>query len=622
MSKTADENPKVEWENLDWRKAEFWIFKLQKRIYRASQEGEIKLLHQLQRTLTNSWYAKLVAVRRVTQENKGKKTAGIDGIKSLTPQQRLKLAQKLKINGTARPTKRVWIPKPGNKENRPLGIPTIEDRAKQTLLKMAIEPEWEAKFEKNSYGFRPGRSCHDAIQAIRTCITKSPKYVLDADIAKCFDSINHNKLLKKLNTFPKYNKQIKAWLQAGVIDFSEWAERKGYNETNKGTPQGGAISPLLANIALHGMENAIEAQFPSDKTGRIRLSKQKYGKIIRKPTLIRYADDFVILCEDLKIVEECRETIEKWLADIGLELKPNKTRLAHSLNEHQKEHPGFDFLGCTIRQFQVGKHHSGKDSKNNLLGYCTIVKPSKKSVQAHYKTLSMWIEKFKGDSQIPLIKKLNSIIRGWCNYFAPYNSSQTFQKLSYLVWNRLWRWAKRRHPNKGKKWVKRRYWRTIQNDNWVFASNREGKNPFQLLKHTELPSGVKYAKVKGALSPYDGDELYWTNRLGDKYKTVDPQKARLLKKQKGKCQNCGTTFKPKDQLEKHHIKHKSKGGNNTDYNLALVHLHCHDKLHAKETKEKATQETNKLMGTHWRWEEDMLIIPVEKTRKERIQFSA
>ena len=611
MSKTADTKyPKVEWKNLDWRKAEFWIFKLQKRIYRASQKDDKKLLHQLQRTLTNSWYAKLIAVRRVTQENKGKNTAGIDGIKSLTPQQRLKLAQKLTINGKTKPTKRVWIPKPGRKENRPLGIPTIEDRAKQTLLKMAIEPEWEAKFESNSYGFRPGRSCHDAIQAIRININKSAKYVLDADISKCFDGINHQKLLQKLNTIPTYYKQIKAWLKAGVIDFSKWAERKGYNRTDKGTPQGGAISPLLANIALHGMENELEKHFPSDKTGRIRLSKRKYGKIIRKPTLIKYADDFVILNEELTIIEKCKEIIENWLADIGLELKPNKTRLAHTLNEHEGQQPGFDFLGVTIRQFKVGKHHSSKDSQNNILGYITLAQPSKKSVKDHYESLTQWIERFDGGSQIPLIKKLNSIIRGWCNYYSPFNSSHTFQKLNYLVWNRLWRWGKRRHPNKGKKWVKKRYWKTIKNDNWVFASSREGKNPFQLLKHTELPAGIKYAKVKGAISPYNGDEFYWSKRLGEKYKTIDPQKARLLKKQKGKCQHCGEKLKPKDMLEKHHIKHKSKGGNNTDQNLALVHLHCHDQLHTKEKLNKAQQEINKLMGKNWRWEDDMIVISV------------
>lgn len=611
MSNTADlKYPKVEWENLDWRKAEFWIFKLQKRIYQASQKDDYKLIHQLQKTITNSWYARLVAVRRVTQENKGKKTAGIDGVKSLSPNKRLELAQKLKIDGKARPTKRIWIPKPGGKENRPLGIPTIEDRAKQTLLLMALEPEWEARFEENSYGFRPGRSCHDALQAIKVSIVKSPKYVLDADISKCFDGIDHEKLLRKIDTFPTFHKQIKAWLKSGVIDFSEWAERKGFNKTHRGTPQGGSISPLLANIALHGMEKALEEKFPSDKSGRIRLSRQKYGKIIKKPKLVRYADDFVILCEELQVVEECQKIIEEWLADVGLELKPSKTRLAHTLNKHGEQQPGFDFLGCTIRQFKVGKHHSGKDSKNNLLGYKTLIQPSKKSVKRHYDTLAQWIDKFKGDSQIPLIVKLNSIIRGWCNYFAPFNTSKTFHGLSYLLWTRLWRWAKRRHPNKGKKWVRKRYWKTINNDNWVFASNREGKNPFQLLKHTQFPAGKKYAKVKGALSPYDGDELYWASRLGDKYKTVDPQKARLLKKQKGKCQHCGTTLKPNDQLEKHHLKPKSNGGNGSDYNLVLVHLHCHDKLHSKEIREKAYREIIKMIGNKWSWEQDMLIIPV------------
>ena len=607
MSNTEDKHPKVEWENLDWRKAEFWIFKLQKRIYLAAQKGDKQLTHQLQKTLTNSWFAKIIAVRRVTQENKGKKTAGIDGIKSLSNPKRIKLAQKLEINGKTKPTKRVWIPKPGKKENRPLGIPTIEDRAKQTLLKMAIEPEWEAKFEKNSYGFRPGRSCHDAIEAIRASITKIPKYVLDADISKCFDCINHDKLLEKLNTFPTYRKQIKAWLKAGVIDFSEWAERKGYNKTDKGTPQGGAISPLLANIALHGMENAIDEQFPSDSSGRIKLSKQKYGKIIRKPTLIRYADDFVIINEDLRIVEQCKEIIEVWLSNIGLELKPSKTKLAHTLYEHENEQPGFDFLGCTIKQFKVGRHKSGKDSKKNILGHITIVEPSKKSQKTHYENLSRWIEQFKGDSQIPLINKLNPIIRGWCNYYTHWNSKRTFQKLSHLVWKKLWSWGKRRHPQKGKKWVRRKYWKTIKNDNWVFASSRDGNNPFFLINHTKLPSGVKYVKVKGACSPYDGEEFYWSKRLGDKYKTIDPQKARLLKKQEGICLHCKVRFKPKDQLEKHHIVHKSKGGNNTDYNLALVHLHCHDKLHSKELTDKAFQAINKLIGKNWRWEEDMLI---------------
>ena len=231
------------WEEINWKTVEFQVFKLQKRIYRASLQGDKKLVRKLQHMMVSSYYVKLLAIRKVTQENKGKKTAGIDGIKSLKPAERMELNKNLKLDGKSQPTRRVWIPKPGKKERRPLGIPTILERVKQCLLTLALEPEWEAVFEPNSYGFRPGRSCHDAISAIFSNINKKPKYVLDADISKCFDCINHETLIKKLNTFPKASRQIKAWLKSGVIDFSKWAERKGYNSTEKGTPQGG-ISAL------------------------------------------------------------------------------------------------------------------------------------------------------------------------------------------------------------------------------------------------------------------------------------------------------------------------------------------------------------------------------------------
>lgn len=309
MPKTESNNSKVEWKTVNWRKAEFAVFKLQKRIYRASQRGDVKLVRRLQKTMVKSWYARLLAVRRVTQENKGKNTAGVDGIKSLSPEQRLKLTENLKLDGKSKPTRRVWIPKPGGKEKRPLGIPTLKDRAKQALLKMALEPEWEARFEPNSFGFRPGRSCHDAMEAIRKAICQKPKFVLDADIAKCFDRINHEKLIGKINTFPIFKRQIKAWLKAGVIDFSQWSERKGYNETSEGTPQGGVISPLLANIALHGMEQHIAQIFPSAKDNTLRNWRKLYGKRLSAPTVIRYADDFVILCEDLSIVQRCQEAM-------------------------------------------------------------------------------------------------------------------------------------------------------------------------------------------------------------------------------------------------------------------------------------------------------------------------
>ncbi|WP_367274999.1 reverse transcriptase N-terminal domain-containing protein [Microcoleus sp. PH2017_39_LGB_O_B] len=244
--------PMYEWNKTPWRKLERVVFKLQKRIYQAANRGDIKALRRLQKLLMKSWAAKCLAVRRVTQDNKGKKTAGVDGVKSLTPKQRLDLIGNINLSSKVSPTRRVWIPKPGTEEKRPLGIPTMKDRALQALVKLALEPEWEARFEPNQYGFRPGRSCQDAIGAIFNAIRYKQKYVLDADIAKCFDKIDHEALLKKLNTFPLLRRQIKAWLRAGVMDGQQLFP------TLEGTPQGGVISPLLANIALHGMEHRIK----------------------------------------------------------------------------------------------------------------------------------------------------------------------------------------------------------------------------------------------------------------------------------------------------------------------------------------------------------------------------
>jgi RNA-directed DNA polymerase len=449
MSKT-EITSQVEWKDVNWRKAEFTIFKLQKRIYRASQCGDAQTVRRLQKSLAQSWSAKLIAVRRVTQENKGRATAGVDGIKSLTPPARLALAENLKLDGKSSPTRRVWIPKPGKPEKRGLGIPTIEERAKQTLLKMALEPEWEARFESESYGFRPGRSCHDAIEAIRTYIAQKPKYVLDADICKCFDKINHAKLLRKLNTFPTFERQIKAWLKAGVIDFSRWAERKGFQKTLEGVPQGGSISPLLTNIALHGMQQRIEAQFPSDKANRIRNTKRLFGKEVKAPTLIRYADDLVVICEELTVVQQCQQILSEWLSELGLELKPEKTRLVHTLEEHGGEKPGLNFLGFSLRQYPVGKHHSGETSKGKKLGFKTIVKPSNEKLQAHYRKLDKYVEENNSSSQAALISFLNPIIRGWCHYQSPWNSKETFNKLDHLLWSRLYRWGNAVTLTKGK----------------------------------------------------------------------------------------------------------------------------------------------------------------------------
>ncbi|MGH2412570.1 MAG: reverse transcriptase domain-containing protein, partial [Microcystaceae cyanobacterium] len=369
----------VEWKHINWRKLEKCVFKLQKRIYRASARGDVKTVRRLQKTLMRSWSAKCLAVRRVTQDNQGKKTAGVDGVKSLTPIQRQELVTKLRLNPKARPTRRVWIPKPGTEEKRPLGIPTMYDRALQALVKLALEPDWEARFEPNSYGFRPGRSCHDAIGAIFTAIAQKPKYVLDADIAKCFDRINHQALLEKLNTFPTIRRQIRAWLKAGVMDGGKLFP------TSEGTPQGGVISPLLANIALHGMENRIKQAFPK-KGGKNHFNP---------PNMIRYADDFVVFHEDLTVVQRCQQIISEWLKGMGLELKPSKTRLTHTLHKYEEQKPGFDFLGFNIKQYPVGKYQSGKNNQGTLLGFKTLIKPSSKKLKIHTESLRSVIRTHK-----------------------------------------------------------------------------------------------------------------------------------------------------------------------------------------------------------------------------------
>ena len=266
ISKTLN-NQTVEWKDIKWRKLEKVAFKLQKRIFQASERGDVKAVRKLQKTLIRSWSAKCIAVRRVTQDNQGKNTAGVDGVKSLTPKQRTNLVSELKLTGKATPTRRVNIPKPGSTETRPLGIPTINDRALQALVKLALEPEWEAKFEPNSYGFRPGRSCHDAIGAIFTSINQKAKYVLDADITKCFDRIDQKTLLYKINTYPTLSRQLKNWLKAG------YCMQDSLFPTNEGTPQGGVISPLLANIALHGMEERLK-QYAETLKGEKRVNRK------------------------------------------------------------------------------------------------------------------------------------------------------------------------------------------------------------------------------------------------------------------------------------------------------------------------------------------------------------
>jgi len=548
--------PIEDWAQIPWRKLERSVYRLQKRIYQASRRGDVSVVHSLQRLLMKSRAARTLAVRRVTQDNQGKRTAGIDGVKSVEPAARLVLVHRLRTQQTIKPqpTRRVWIPKPGTDEQRPLGIPTMVDRAHQTLAKFALEPEWEARFEPNSYGFRPGRSVHDAIGAIFNAISKQPKYVLDADIAGCFNTIAHAPLVSKLQTFPAMRRAVKAWLKAGVLEAGVFAP------TDTGTPQGGCISPLLANVALHGMEQAVKAGYAP-------------GKDTPKPKLVRYADDLVVLFPTGEGIEQAKGVLQRWLAEMGLALKPSKTRMGHTLEAMGGEPAGFDFLGFNVRQYRVGKYQSGRHN-GKLLGFKTLIKPSKANVERHRQALRERVVKGKGLTQRMLIGQLNTRIRGWANYYRHVVAKVVFNDCDYHLFPLLLRWAKRRHPGKSATWVVKRYWRTIGGDRWCFATN----DGTRLTNHANVEIR-RHRMLRTTTSPYDGNLRYWAQRLGD-HPLVNTRLGQLLTAQQGRCRHCGLCFREEDVIEIDHILPRYLGGSDHPINLMALHRHCHDQRHA------------------------------------------
>jgi RNA-directed DNA polymerase len=449
------------WSAIDWTRIRRLVGRLQARIVKAVRAGKWHRVRSLQRLLANSLAAKLLAVQRVSS-NRGKNTPGVDGVLLNTPARKWRQAHRLNAKDyRPTPLRRIYIPKKNGKR-RPLGIPVHADRAEQALELLALDPVSETLADPCSYGFRKARGAHDAIAGcfLALCRRHSAEWILEGDIRACFDELSHPWLLEHV---PTNQGKLRGWLKAGFM------ERGVFRPTTQGTPQGGILSPTAANMALDGLEQRLRARFHARD----------------KVNLVRYADDFIITgTSSTLLADEVKPLVQQFLMERGLELSEAKTRIVHIDD-------GFDFLGFNLR-----KYH-GK----------LLITPAKPSIAAVKEKVRDILKTGASLTQDVLIRRLNPVIRGWGHYYRHVVSKEVFSDIDHAIWRMTWNWAKRRHPQKGYKWLKDRYYAHKDGRDWVFTDGS-----VTLFRMASIPIR-RHVKIRGDANPYDPQQAdYFVER--------------------------------------------------------------------------------------------------------------